>query len=76
MTELHYQRLCVIHDKYKDMGQEATDALIARGKELIKKYGEENLNNILETEEDFEAAGAFFTYRLVTDKSLYEGDSS
>lgn len=74
MEKIHFDRLCIIKDEYKEMGPEKLDQLVEEGRAIIEQHGEEGLYNKLKTEDEFRAAAVYFDYRIVTDEEHYEED--
>ena len=72
ISQIHFDRLIIINEEYEKLGIEKVSDLIETGKALVEKHGDENLNNSLQTEEEFMAAGTLFDFRIASDESLYD----
>lgn len=65
MEQSIYEAVKKCDDNYTNLTISEMEGLIDKGRKIVEKYGEENLQNTLREESDFFAAGVFFTYRMI-----------
>ena len=72
MTQIIFDRLCIIDKRYKKMGINHLRELVETGKKLVDHHGVADLQYKLKTLEEFKAAGAYFDYNVATNEEIYE----